>query len=101
MDIPTAAFLSTCVATGGGVALKIVSSITSKPKVNGNGNGNGNGKCPLHADIEKRLKDGDDRMDALLQSSKTTRKLVIAIAAHFNIPIGNLKEELQDMMEGD
>jgi hypothetical protein len=99
MDIPTAAFLSTCVVTGGGLALKVVSSITARPKTNGNGNGNG--KCPLHADIEKRLKDGDDRMDALLQSSRTTRKLVIAIAAHLNIPIGNLKEELQDVMEGD
>jgi hypothetical protein len=100
MDTPTAAFLSTCVVTGGGLALKFVSSMTAKPKTNSNGNGTAT-KCPLHKDIEKRLSDGDGRMDALLQSSRTTRKLVIAIAAHLNIPIGNLKEELQDAMEGD
>lgn len=101
MDIPTAAFLSTCVATAGGVALRFVSSITAKPKPNGNGNGHSNGRCPAHADIEKRLAAGDDRMDTLLQSSRTTRRLVIAIAAHLDIPIGHLKEELQDVMEGD
>lgn len=99
MDIPTAAFLSTCVATAGGVALRFVSSVTAKPKANGNGNGTG--KCALHADIEKRLAAGDDRMDTLLQSSRTTRRLVIAIAAHLDVPIGNVKEELQDVMEGD
>jgi hypothetical protein len=97
MDAPTAGFLSICVGTLGGIALKFVSN--RQPKA-GN-NGNGNGKCPLHADIEKRLAQGDDRMDALLQSSRTTRKLVIAIAAHFDVPIGKLKEELQDVMEGD
>jgi hypothetical protein len=99
MDIPTSAFLSTCVVTGGGLALKLVSSMTVRPKTNGNGDGNG--KCSLHKDIEKRLSDGDERMDALLQSSRTTRRLVIAIAAHLNIPVGNLKEELQDVMDRD
>ena len=100
MDIPTAAFLSTCVVTTGGVALKFVSSsITARTKANGNANGNG--RCPAHADIEKRLAAGDERMDTLLQSSRTTRRLVIAIAAHLDIPIGHLKEELQDVMEGD
>ncbi len=96
MDIPTAGFLSVCVGTIGGIALKFVSN---RPKMGGNGNGNG--KCLLHDGIEKRLAAGDDRMDSLLKRSNTTCKLVIAIAAHLNIPVGNLKEELQDVMEGD
>jgi hypothetical protein len=93
MDIGTAGFLSTCILTAGGVTLKWISTI---PKSN-----NVNGKCPLHDDVIKRLADGDKCMEELREDSKTTRRLSIAIAARLNIPIGDLKNELQDMVGGE
>ncbi len=101
MDVPTAGFLSTCVVTGGGIFYKWISSRPYNKPANGDHNGNGKlPQCPLHVDVVKRLEDGDERMDALLVTSKATTKLALAIAAHLNIPISHLKDELHDVIEG-
>lgn len=94
MDIPTASFLCTCVVTGGVLVLKYV---PTRQKANNNGNGK-QPVCPVHDIVMTRLKDGDERFDTQLKLSKSIGKLVLAIAAHANVPIDKIAPELKELI---
>jgi hypothetical protein len=91
MDIGTAGFLSTCVLTGGGIALKMISSRVPKPSNNGNGK---QPVCPVHGEIVQRLKNGDECMENLKRSSEKQTVLLIRIASQLKIPLEEIEEEL-------
>lgn len=93
MDIATAGFLSTCVLTGGGIALKIVSGRV--PKSNGNGK---QPVCPVHGEIVQRLKAGDDCMEELKRSSEKQTVLLLRIASQLKIPLEEIEDELRDVL---
>ncbi len=95
MDIATAGFLSTCVLTGGGIALKIVSGRVPKPSNNGNGK---QPVCPVHGEIVQRLKDGDACMEDLKRSSEKQTVLLIRIASQLKIPLEEIEDELRDVL---
>jgi hypothetical protein len=93
MDIATAGFLSTCVLTGGGIALKIVSGRV--PKNNGNGEQTA---CPVHGEIVQRLKAGDDCMEELKRSSEKQTVLLLRIASQLKIPLEEIEDELRGVL---
>ena len=95
MDIGTAGFLSTCVLTGGGIALKIVSGRVPKPSNNGNGK---QPVCPVHGEIIKRLQDGDECMEELKRSAEKQTVLLIRIASQLKIPLEEIEEELAGVL---
>jgi hypothetical protein len=63
------------------------------------GGNNGNGKCQAHGEIEKRLQDGDERMDQICRKTSAIGKVVLAIASHQKVPIEEIKKEMQELME--
>ena len=93
MDIATAGFLSTCVLTGGGIALKIVSGRV--PKSNWSGK---QPVCPVHGEIMQRLKDGDECMEELKRSSEKQTVLLSRIASQLKIPLEEIEDELRDVL---
>jgi hypothetical protein len=94
MDIATAGFLSTCVLTGGGIALKIVSGRVPKS----NRNGKQPVVCPVHGEIVQRLKAGDDCMEELKRSSEKQTVLLLRIASQLKIPLEDIEEELRGVL---
>lgn len=94
MDIATAGFLSTCVLTGGGIALKIVSGRVPKS----NGKQPKQPVCPVHGEIMQRLKDGDECMEELKRSSEKQTVLLIRIASQLKIPLEEIEDELRDVL---
>jgi hypothetical protein len=94
MDIATAGFLSTCVLTGGGIALKMVS--VRAPK--NNGNGKQPVVCPVHGEIVQRLKAGDDCMEELKRSSEKQTVLLLRIASQLKIPLEEIEDELRGVL---
>ena len=89
MDLGTGVSLATLTITTGVVLIKYV------PK------SNGNGKCTLHQGIVDRLQAGDRNFKELCDDQKTTKRLVMAIAAKMNISVKDIKSELQDVIGGD
>ena len=55
-------------------------------------------KCSLHAGIETQLGSGERRMDQMGKDIRATRKTVMAIAAHLQVPIGAIEDEIKEMM---
>ena len=94
MDIATAGFLSTCILTGGGIALKIVSGRVPK----NNGNGKQPVVCPVHGEIVQRLKAGDDCMEELKRSSEKQTVLLLRIASQLKIPLEEIEDELRGVL---
>lgn len=92
MDIATAGFLSTCVLTGGGIALKMVSLRMPKS------NGKQPTVCPIHGEVVQRLKAGDECMENLKRSSEKQTVLLIRIASQLKIPLEEIEEELAGVL---
>lgn len=91
MDIATAGFLSTCVLTGGGVALKMISGRIQK----------NNGRqpvCAVHEQIVQRLKAGDNCMGDLKRSVEKQTVLLIRIASQLKIPLEDIEDELKGIL---
>lgn len=60
-----------------------------------------NNKCTLHQGIVERLQSGDKSFKEVCDDLKTTKRLVMAIAAKMNVSVNDIKTELQDVIGGD
>ncbi len=54
--------------------------------------------CLVHQEVVNRLEEGTERMDQICIDVTVTRKAVLAIASHLQVPLGAIKDELKEMV---